>query len=50
MVNLLACALYVYMACGKSVDVCGSVVGVKWPQLETFVVFIIVTSSSSNSS
>jgi hypothetical protein len=33
----------------KAFEDCGSVVGVKWSQLENFVVFIIVTSSSNSS-
>ena len=36
------------MVCGKAFGDLGSV-GVKWPQLETFVVFFIVSSSSSSS-
>jgi len=36
------------LALPKAVGHLGSVVGIKWSQLETFVVFIIVSSSNSN--
>ena len=46
----LACALYVTVTYAKSVGDCGSNVGFKWSQLETFMVYIIVSSSSSSGS
>jgi len=37
------------MVYGKALGVSGNVVGFMWSQLETFVVFIIVSGSSSSS-
>jgi len=45
--DVLACFLYLYVACGKAVENCMSVVGGKWSQLEIFVVFIINWISSN---
>jgi hypothetical protein len=44
--DVLARALFMYVEC-KAVGDSGSVVGFKWLQLETFVVFIHVSSSSN---
>jgi len=49
-VDVLACGLYMYVACAKAVDDCESVVGVKWSQLENFVVFVGVLSALSGHS
>jgi hypothetical protein len=37
-----------YVACAKAVGDCGSIVGVNWSQPEAFVLFIIVSTSSSS--
>jgi len=31
-----------YVACSKAVEDCRSVIGVKWSQLETFVVLLLL--------
>ena len=46
--DVAAFFLYRYVACGKAVENCMSVVGGKWWQLEIFVVFIINWSSSNS--
>jgi len=47
--DVLAYSLYMYVACATAVENSMSVVGVKWSQLEIFVVFIINWISSNSS-